>query len=203
MAKARSCPTWLGPNPPRRAAGLVTGRWILLAFGFTATLLIASCQGGAAEPTPHPALRTTPAASASPASAAGEEAVREQEYRELINQLMDGIGQMTRIIGGISIGLAGRPEGAAEEKETVDAVIGSLELARERLQGAEPPPGYEGLHQTLLEALSFYTQASTALLPVSQTGKADYPRFQELMLQGGKNFHAAGTELSDLARPRD
>lgn len=116
---------------------------------------------------------------------------------------MDGTGQMTRIISGVSISLAGNPEGATEEKETVDAVIGSLGLARERLQGAEPPPGYEGLHQTLLEALSSYMEASAALLPDGQTGKADYPRFQELMLQGGKNFHAAGAELSDLAPPQD
>jgi hypothetical protein len=46
-------------------------------------------------------------------------------------------------------------------------------------------------------------QASEALLPDSQTGKADHSCFQELMLRGGKNFHAAGAELSDLARPRD
>ena len=116
---------------------------------------------------------------------------------------MDGTGQMTRIISGIGVSLAGNPDGAAGEKETVDAVIGSLELARERLEGAQPPPGYEGVYQTLLEALSSYIKASTGLLTDMQTGKADYPRFSELMLEGGKNFHAAGTEISDLNRQRN
>ncbi len=146
---------------------------------------------------------TPPTASTSPISVSGEEAVREREYRELVNQVMEGTGQMTRIISGIGISLAGNLEGAAGEKETVDAVIDFLDLALERLQGAELPSGYEGLHQTLLEALSSYIKASTALLPDIQAGKADYQRFQELMRQGGMNFHAAGAELSDLARPQD
>ena len=123
-----------------------------------------------------------------------------QEYRKLVNTLMNGTGQMTRIISRMSISLAGNPEATAEERETVDAVIGSLELASERLQGEKPPPGYEGLHQTLLEPLSSYMEASAAVLPDSQTGNADYTRFQELMLQGGKNFHAAGDQLSKLGR---
>ena len=54
-----------------------------------------------------------------------------------------------------------------------------------------PPPGYEELHARLLDALRFYSDASAALLPDDKTGEADYWRFQELMLEGGKNSHAA------------
>ena len=166
---------------------------IWLTLGATITLLLAACQGEVA----------TPAANPSRADLTQGEAGQQQEYRELVNLLMDGTGQIARIISGISISLAGRPEDAAEEKDAVDGAIGSLKLARERLQEAGPPRGYEGLHQTLLDALSFYIQASGALLPDSQTGEADYPRFQELMQQGGKNFHEAGAKLSDLALPQD
>ena len=174
-------------------------RWAWLVLGST-VLIAMACQGGRGDPTPSPDPTATlaPVPPTAAPKAADEE--RERKYRALADQIMNGTGEMTRVLSGIGIGLAGRPEGASEAKETVEAVISFLELARERLGNTEPPPGYEKLHQTLLDALSIYTQASAALLPDTQTGKADYPRFQELMPQGGKNFHAAGAEMSNLTR---
>ena len=77
---------------------------------------------------------------------------------------------------------------------------GSFELDKERLERTDPPLGYEELHARLLDALSFYIDASAALLPDSQTGKANFSRFQELMQQGGKNSHAAIAVFSGLRR---
>ena len=116
--------------------------------------------------------------------------------------MINGIGQLTRIISGISIGLAGTPEDAPKAEGTVAAVKGSFELARERLERADPPKGYEELHASLMDALSFYIEASAALLPDSVTGKADYKRFQELMPQGGKNSHAAFATFEELRLKR-
>ena len=106
------------------------------------------------------------------------------------------------LVSGISIGVASSPEAAREAAETVKAVRGSFEAARIGLERAEPPPGYEELHARLLEALSFYTDASTALLPNVETGEADYWTFQELMLEGGKNAHAA-IAVSEVLRRQE
>ena len=187
---------------------------VWLGLGSAVLALVAACQGSGAAPTPspQPAARLTgvptlilgPTASAatvpSPTATAAAEAESAREYRALADRVINGIGRLTRIISGISIGLAGAPEDAPEAEGTVAAVKGSFELALEQLERTDPPPGYEGLHETLLDALSFYIGASSALLPDSVTGKADYNRFQDLMLQGGKNSHAAFATFDELRR---
>ena len=176
-------------------------RWVWLAPGFTLLLLLVACQGASVEPGPNAVPETTATVTSSAASTPRRVSDQEKQYRVLVDEVINGTGQLARIISSTSISIASNPQGASKARSTVEGVIGSLELGRDRLEGAELPPGYENLHQTLLDALSFYTQASEALLPDSQTGQANYPRFQELMLQGGKNFHAAGAESSDLTRP--
>ena len=175
--------------------------WVVMAFGY-AFLLITACNQGetpVAGPEPTEVLSPTPPA----ASISSAEGGSEEKFRELANEVINGTGQLARIISSIGISLAGNPADAAEARETVAAVKGSLELASRRMQRTDPPPGYQEFHRTLLDALSFYTQASAALLPDTQTGKANYPLFQELMLQGGKNFHSAGKGLSELGKPND
>ena len=80
----------------------------------------------------------------------------------------------------------------------VKATNGTFELVRERLELVNPPPGYERLHQILLDALEFYGGASAALLPDPETQEANYWGFQELMQEGGKNIHEAGAEFDKL-----
>ena len=164
---------------------------------------VAACGGGATElQKPHTDPTIFPTATSPVTSQPGADEEREQKYRKLASEVLNGAGQLARIISDISISLAGNPDDAAKTEATVEATRGGFDLARERLERADPPKGYEEFHQTLLEALGFYTQASAALLPDSQTGKADYWRFQELMLQGGKSFHAAGAEMSNLPLSR-
>ena len=154
-------------------------------------------------PTVSSGPTATSALASQPASPEEGEAERARVYVDLADEVISVIGELTRTIAGIGISLAGKPDRAIEARGTVEAVKGSFELARQRLNRADPPPGYEEVHQTLLDALSFYMQASAALLPDSQTGMPDYPGFQELMLLGGKNTHAAGAQFSDLTPQRD
>ncbi len=126
-----------------------------------------------------------------------------KEYKALIDDAINGITELTRIISGTSIGVVGSPKAVREAAETIEAVKGSFEVARIALERAEPPPGYEELHARLLDALSFYTEASAALLPDSETGEADYWTFQELMLEGGKNAHAAFAVSADIRRQKN
>ena len=176
-------------------------RVIFTAAPLLVLVAVAACGGGPTErekPRPEPTITPTATSLATSLPSADEE--REQEYRNLANDVLNGAGQLARIISDISISLAGKPEDAAKAEATVQATRAGFDLARERLARADPPKGYEEFHRTLLEALGFYTHASAALLPDSQTGKADYSRFREMMLQGGKNFHAAGAEMSNLTR---
>ena len=157
------------------------------------TLVLVACQASIAVPaaTPTPAPTSIPLPTPSPAAQTATDTEQLKEYKALTDDAINGITKLTRIISGISIGVAGSPEAAREAAETVEAVRGSFEVARIGLERAVPPPGYEELHARLLDALRFYSDASAALLPDDKTGEADYWRFQELMLEGGKNSHAA------------
>ena len=168
-----------------------------------ATLLALACQGSGTDTTSGQAVASTPTPTATPSPVTTTVGVtdEEREFRDLAVRVMSSMGEMTRIISPIGIDLADAPETASLARATVLAIRGSFELAMADLQRVEPPAAYGQLHQTLLDALDFYTRASAALLPDPQTGDADYALFQELMLQGGENLHAAGTQLSDLAGP--
>jgi len=177
-------------------------RWMWLGY---LTLVLVACQASIAVPdaTPTLAPTSTPLLTPSPAAQVATDTEQLKEYKALADDAINGITRLTRIIGGISIGVAGSPEAAREAAETVEAVKGSFEVARNGLERAEPLPGYEELHARLLDALSFYTDASTALLPDGETGEADYWTFQELMLEGGKNAHAAIAASEELRRQRN
>ena len=120
------------------------------------------------------------------------------KYRALIGQLFADTGDVTRLLSSVSIQLSTAPERAPEAADTLIASKGTFELMRERLTLEMPPPGYEELHQLLLDALEFYTKAAAALLPDPETQASDYWGFQGLMQEGGKNFHAAGAEFDKL-----
>ncbi len=169
------------------------------------TVALVACQAGIAAPaaTPTPASISTPLPRPSSTAQVATDTEQLKQYEALTDEAINGITELTRIISGISIGVAGSPEAAREAAETVEAVRGSFEVARIGLERAEPPPGYEELHARLLDALRFYTDASAALLPDSETGEADYWTFQELMLEGGKNAHAAFTVSTELRRQKN
>lgn len=120
------------------------------------------------------------------------------KYRALIRQLFADTGDVTRLLSKVSIELGAAPERAPEAVAILNASKGTFELIRERLASESPPPGHEGLHQLLLDALELYAKAADALLPDPETQEADYWRFQGLMQEGGKNFHAAGAEFDKL-----
>ena len=177
-----------------------TRRWMWWGY---LTLVIVACQASIAAPaaTPTPTPTATPLPTPLPtAQAQPVDPEQLRNYRSLTEDAINGITQLTRVISSVSINVAGSPEAAREAAETVEAVRGSFEVARIGLERAEPPPGYEELHARLLDALRFYTDASAALLPDGETGEADYWTFQELMLEGGKNAHAAFAESEELRR---
>ena len=166
-------------------------RWrIWLALGATGLLLLAACQGTVPDPTATPSGRPTPTPKVA--------AAKVEAYRQLVDQVFSDIGELTRVLSGIGLQLTSRPEEAQQAAGTVMAVKGILELDRERLASTEPPLGYGEVHQRLVDALSLYGEAAEALLPDEQTGQADHARFQELMLEGGRNTHAAGAALGEL-----
>ena len=155
---------------------------IWLALGATGLLLLAACQGTIPDPTSTPKVA----------------AAKEEAHRQLVDQVFSDIGELTRVLSGIGLQLTSMPEEAQQAAGTVRAVKGILELDRERLASTEPPPGYGDVHQRLVVALSLYAEAAEALLPDEQTGQADTARFQEFMLEGGKNTHAAGAAFGEL-----
>ncbi len=162
------------------------GVWPALAC--SGLVLLAACQGNS------PSRTATPSASPTPTLAV----IGEEAYRQLVNLVFSDIGELTRLLSGIGLQLARTPEEASQAAGTVGAVKGTFELHEERLAGTKPPPGYEEVHQRLVDALSLYAEAAEGLLPDEQTGQPDYPRFQELMLDAGRNFHAAGAALPAL-----
>ena len=174
--------------------------WVWLGPSLVILMLFVACGGGEAVPTPNaePTAISAPAPPKPATPDGGRD--REREYVALADEAVNGIGQLTRIISGLGIGLAGTPEDAPEAQSAVAAVKGSFELIRDQLQRSDPPPGYEELNATLLDALSFYIDASAALLPDSETANADYWRFQEAMQEGGKNAHAATAAFGELRR---
>jgi len=162
--------------------------WVVL--GFAAGFLFSACVNGTApQGTPSPG-RTQ----------ALEKVAAEEVYRDLVNRVLDSIGQGTRLLSSVGVQLSGSPEQATEAEGIVRPVKGSFELAREQLEKAAPPPGYERPHRQILDALSLYTLAAEALLPGPEAQEADYWRFQELMQQAGKNFHEGSASLDDVRR---
>jgi len=160
-------------------------------LGFAAGFLSAACVSGSApQGTPSPS-RT---------QALEEVAAEEEVYRQLVNTVLDSIGRGTRLLSSVGVQLSGNPEQATEAESIVRPVKGSFELAREQLEEAAPPPGYEGPHRQILDALSLYTLAAEALLPGPEAQAADYWRFQELMQQAGKNFHEGSASLDEVRR---
>ncbi len=123
-----------------------------------------------------------------------------ESYGALVRQVFSDVADLTRILSDVSIQLGAAPEQAPQAAGIINATKGSFELVRDQLALTSPPPDHEGLHQLLLDALEFYAGASAALLPDAETQVADYWRFQGLMQEGGKNFHAAGAEF-DRLRP--
>lgn len=144
--------------------------------------------------TPQPTATTSPDQTAVPEEAGTSLA----KYRALIRQLFADTGDVSRLLSSVSIQLSTAPERAPEAATTLNTSKGTFELMRERLALESPPPGHEGLHQLLLDALGFYAEAAASLLPDAETQKADYWSFQALMQEGGKNFHAAGAEFDKL-----
>ena len=179
---------------------LVLAAMLLAAGGACGVVTNAPTPAPTANQTASPNVPREPVATPAPTSIDLE---AELEYRGLVRDVIDGFGQLTRIMTNVRIGLASSPEDTTEAEETVGAIIGSFDLAREQLEASDPPAGYQEVHRELLDALGFYTKASAALLPDGETGEPDFDLFQEMMLQGGKNTHAAGEGLSELGRPND
>ncbi len=167
-------------------------------LGFTGAFLVA-CQGSAAAPAVEPTAAPTATALPSPTSTPVADSDEAREYRALARETINGFGELTRIISNVGIALAGRPQDAPLAQDTVELVKDSFDLQQQKLTKVEPPPGYEELHTAMLNALSFYTQASAALLP-NEESKANFDRFQELMQQGGKNAHSASALIDEIRR---
>ncbi len=179
-------------------------RWAWLGY---LTFFLVACQSSVAVPTATPTLSPTspPISTSVPSPIAAPVANVEQleRYMDLADNVINGIVQLTRVISSISIGVTRSTTAVREAAETVEAVKGSFEITSLGLEKAEPPPGYEELHARLLDALRFYTDASAALLPDGETGEANYSKFQEFMLEGGKNSHAAIALFQELRPQKD
>lgn len=167
--------------------------WAATAGAFL--LIAVACQGTVSLATPLPP--SSPTASIGPTATSPQSNAADETYHQLVQQTIDGIGQVTRVLSDVGIYLSGSPEEASQTEEIVDAAKGTFETFRDQLAAETPPPKYEGLHRDLLNALSLYAQAATSLLPDDQTQQADPLRFQELMLQGGNNTHAVITAFQE------
>ena len=174
-------------------------------------LLLAACGSSVATPTPTGSPAADPDATPTlgpiaeptqpPGSSSSADQIAEAEaYGRLVDRVMNDIGLLAPLLSRVGIQLSGNPEAAPQAAEVVETARDALDLTRAQLAGATPPAGYGGLHRELLDALGFYSQAAVALLPDPETQAADYWRFQELMMQGGKNTHAAGATLTELGR---
>ncbi len=152
--------------------------------------LVAACNGDSS------------ASSATPVSGSTSPAVTlesdEETYRTLVTLVVNDVGQVTRLLNSVGVQLAAAPEQAAQAQSIVSPAKGSFDLARAQMEEIRPPDGYAEVHERLLEALDLYGQAAAALLPDSKTQAADFWLFQELMQQGGKNFHLATAALDDV-----
>jgi len=161
----------------------------LALVAFCAGLTLAACQ---AAPPPSDLAGGQPGPQA---------AVRpDSGYLQLAGDVIDVIGQTTRILSGLGSALSSQPEAAAEAEELVRASKRSFGIARGSLVRITPPAGHEELHNRLVEALELYIRAADALLPQADTGSADPEQFQRLMPEGGKNAHAAIAALEELRR---
>ena len=175
---------WAAAAPAAQGVSLVTRRlWMALLLALVG--LLAACNGDSS------ALTTTPALTLES---------DEETYRTLVAQVMNRVGELTRLLSTIGTQLSAAPEAAPLAEEVVTATEGSFKLIREQLAAVNPPSSYEQAHRGLLDALSLYTQAAKALLPDPKTQAADFWRFQEFMEQGGKNFHAATAAFDEAQR---
>ena len=173
-------------------------RWKLVWLAVAMFVVSPAC-GTSSISTPE--LTSKPPVLASPtATALEKDEPSFESYGVLVRQVFSDVADLTRILSDVSIQLGAAPESAPQAANIVNVTKGTFELVRDRLALTNPPPGHEELHQLLLDALEFYTAASTALLPDAETDAADYWRYLGLMQEGGKNFHAAGAEF-DRLRP--
>ena len=182
---------WATAAPAAQGVSLMTRRlWMALLLALVG--LLAACNEDSS------AFNTAP--TSSPTSPAVTFESDEETYRALVTQVMNRVGELTRLLSTIGTQLSAAPEAAPLAEEVVTATEGSLELIREQLAAVNPLSNYEEAHQGLLDALSLYTQAASALLPDPKTQAADFWRFQEFMEQGGKNFHAAAAAFDEARR---
>ncbi|MBI4305393.1 MAG: hypothetical protein HY678_03645 [Chloroflexi bacterium] len=189
-------------GPPRR----------LLVIAVTSALLLAACvakpsqdrNGGEAGPataTPASAVESEPPSPPSPVSGGQGTPLGADEsttYRHLVDTTMMDLNQLTRLLGALSLDVGRSPDAAVQERQLLQGTTDTFRLVQARLDAATPPTRYEKLHMHLKEAVTAYIQAAETLEVEPATEKFDHRRFQELMLQGGKNVHAAAGELSGL-----
>ncbi len=188
------------PIPKNQERDLVRWKWVLRTFAFLVFLpACGTAANPAPEPTTTPVLASPTAATYSDVTAASAQVNASPEsYGVLVRRVFSTVADLTRILSDVSIQLGAAPESALQAADTVNATKGTFEFVRDQLALTSPPPGHEELHRLLVDALEFYAAASAALLPDAETKVADYWRFQGLMQEGGKNFHAAGAEFDKL-----
>ena len=151
--------------------------------------ILAACQGGEMTPTitvtePH----------ASPTLSASDR----QEYLNTVGHVLDQIGLLTSLLSDVGLHLSLRPEDAPLTATAIRETYEEFQVTKSTISEARPALKYEEAHQLLLEALTLYSRAAEALLPDPDSLLADHARFQELMLQGGKNFHSAVASFPGL-----
>ena len=87
-------------------------RVLVIAAPPLVLVAVAACGGG---PTELQKLHTDPTilpTATSPATSqpGGDEEREQKKYRKLASEVLNGAGQLARIISGVSISLAGKPE---------------------------------------------------------------------------------------------
>ena len=162
----------------------------MLALGGAAALMLAACSSSTPIATVHPSPTPLPAA------------LDQGSYRLLVSQVLNDIGELTTLLSDVGIQLSIKPMDATLAARLVGQTKDAFELDRVLLVEAGPLPDNEQLHLYLLDALGLYADAAGALLPDPETQEADYWGFQELMLQAGKNSHAAIAAYREIGAPK-
>lgn len=117
-------------------------------------------------------------------------------YRDLVNQTILDLGELTRLLGALSLDFGRSSDSAGERRQLLRATTNTFNLVKERLDAVSPPAGYDELHVDLIEAVASYIEAAKTLDVDPSAGRVDLKRFQEYMIEGGKNVHSAGAKLA-------
>ncbi len=156
--------------------------------------LAIACGGDEVEP------ETTPTATPPPSPTATEPVTdaREASYLLLFDSVAFAAADSTRLLNQLAVFVAGNDSARSDLQGDVRLLIDSFGLQLEQLEIAEPVPArMEEAHTSMKTAIRRYREAAELLLPPGTGGPAvfDFFQFQEVMLDGGKNFHGAGSLL--------